>query len=190
VVGLAYQVSPRFRITIPVEIHPSARKHGIADEDIEHAMKHPLAIDDQDGDTRLYLGPARSVELLEVVTIVRDDGSELAIHANEDAAQVPRAATGRLTMARKKTYGRTAGGKPITDELVEQLADEAETGYDVDETLRRRGGRPPIGSAAASVESVRLDPELRQALAQRAARDHETTSSVIRKALRKYLQVG
>jgi hypothetical protein len=61
-------------------------------------------------------------------------------------------------MARKKTYGRTAGGKPITDELVEQLADKAETGYDVDETLRRRGGRPPIGSAAASVESVRLDP--------------------------------
>jgi hypothetical protein len=93
-------------------------------------------------------------------------------------------------MARKKTYGRTAGGKPITDELVEQLADKAETGYDVDETLRRRGGRPPIGSAAASIESVRLDPELRQALAQRAARDHETTSSVIRKALRKYLQVG
>jgi hypothetical protein len=27
-----------------VEIHPSARKHGIADEDIEHAMRHPLAI--------------------------------------------------------------------------------------------------------------------------------------------------
>jgi hypothetical protein len=40
-----------------VEIHPSARKYGIADEDIEHAMRHPLAIDDQDDDTRLYLGP-------------------------------------------------------------------------------------------------------------------------------------
>lgn len=64
-----------------VEIHPSARKHGIADEDIEHAMSHALAIDDQDDDTRLYLGPARSAALLEVVTIVRDDGSELAIHA-------------------------------------------------------------------------------------------------------------
>jgi hypothetical protein len=93
-------------------------------------------------------------------------------------------------MAKKKTYGRTASGKPITDELVEKLADKAEAGYDIDETLRRRGGRPPIGSAAASVESVRLDPELREALAERAARDHETTSSVIRKALRKYLQVG
>jgi hypothetical protein len=93
-------------------------------------------------------------------------------------------------MARKKTYGKTASGKPITDELVEKLADKAETGYDVDETLRRRRGRPPIGSGASSVESVRLDPELRQALAQRAERDHETTSSIIRKALRKYLQVG
>jgi hypothetical protein len=64
-----------------VEIHPSARKHGIADEDIEHAMRHALAIDDQDDDTRLYLGPARNADLLEVVAIVRDDGSELAIHA-------------------------------------------------------------------------------------------------------------
>jgi hypothetical protein len=38
-------------------------------------MRHALAIDDQGDDTRLYLGPSRSVQLLEVVTIVRDDGS-------------------------------------------------------------------------------------------------------------------
>jgi hypothetical protein len=90
----------------------------------------------------------------------------------------------------KKTLGRTASGKAITDELVEKLAGKAEAGYDVDETRRRRGGRPPIGSAAASVESVRLDPELREALAKRAERDQETPSSVIRKALRRYLRVG
>ena len=64
-----------------MEVHPSARTHGIADEDIEHAMRHALAIDDQADDTRLYLGPARTADLLEVVTIVRDDGSELVIHA-------------------------------------------------------------------------------------------------------------
>ncbi|MCC6790934.1 MAG: ribbon-helix-helix protein, CopG family, partial [Thermomicrobiales bacterium] len=66
----------------------------------------------------------------------------------------------------------------------------AEAGYDVDETLRRRPGRPAIGSAPASVESVRLEPELRDALTERAQRDEETTSSVIRKALRQYLKVG
>lgn len=72
----------QFRSTIRrVEIHPSARKHDIADEDIEHAVTHAMAIDDQDDDTRLYLGPARNADILEVVVIVRQDGSELAIHA-------------------------------------------------------------------------------------------------------------
>lgn len=93
-------------------------------------------------------------------------------------------------MAKKKTHGKTAGGKPITEEMVEKLARRAEAGYDVDETLRRRPGRPAIGSAPASVESVRLEPELRDALTERAQRDEETTSSVIRKALRQYLKVG
>lgn len=90
----------------------------------------------------------------------------------------------------KKTYGRTASGVEITDDLVEKLAKKAESGYDADEMLRRRAGRPPLGSAAASVESVRLDPELQQALASRAERDHESTSAVIRKALRQYLNAA
>ncbi len=90
----------------------------------------------------------------------------------------------------KRAYGKTAGGTPITEDLVDKLAKRAEAGYDVDETLRRRGGRPPLGSGPATVESVRLEPELREALAERAARDHETASSVIRKALREYLEAG
>jgi hypothetical protein len=89
-----------------------------------------------------------------------------------------------------KTHGETASGVPITDELIDKLAAKAEAGYDVEKTLRRRGGRPAMGSAAASVESVRLEPELRQALAQRAQHDHETISSVIRKALCEYLKVA
>lgn len=77
-----------------MEIHPSARRHGIADEDIEHATKHAMAIDEQDDDTRLYLGPSRAAELLEVVTIVRDDGSELAIHAMRMRAKYQRLLSG------------------------------------------------------------------------------------------------
>ena len=90
----------------------------------------------------------------------------------------------------KRVYGKTAGGTPITEDLVDKLAKRADAGYDVDETLRRRGGRPPLGSGPATVESVRLEPELREALAERAARDQETASSVIRKALREYLEAG
>jgi hypothetical protein len=64
-----------------VEIHGSARRHGVADDDIRHAVNNAMAIDDQDDDTRLYLGPSTSGALLEVATIVRDDGTELVIHA-------------------------------------------------------------------------------------------------------------
>lgn len=90
----------------------------------------------------------------------------------------------------KKTYGKTRSGKPITDELVEELAKQAEEGFDVDEILRRRGGRPPMGSSAASVESVRLDPELSEALRRRAEEEGRTSSDVIRAALRRYLKAG
>lgn len=85
------------------------------------------------------------------------------------------------------SHGRTKSGVPLNDELVEDLAQRAAQGYDAEEILRRRGGRPPIGSAAASVESVRLDPELRDALTRRAERDHTTPSALIREALRRYL---
>lgn len=64
-----------------LEIHPAARKHGVADRDIEHAVKHPMTVDDRDNHTRLYIGAARNADLLEVVTVVRCDRPELAIHA-------------------------------------------------------------------------------------------------------------
>jgi len=82
---------------------------------------------------------------------------------------------------------RTASGMPVTDELIQALAAEAEAGYDPD-SLRRRGGRTPIGSAAARVIPVRLDPELEEALRERAAADHSNTSEVIRDALRAWLR--
>jgi len=92
-------------------------------------------------------------------------------------------------MKSQKTYGKTPEGKLITEELVEKLSREAEVGYDVDEILKRRKGRPPLGSGPATVESVRLDPELHEALARRVQSDREPTSTVIRKALRLYLNL-
>ncbi len=91
-------------------------------------------------------------------------------------------------MAEEKTYGKTRSGKTITDDLVNELAERAEQGYDVDETLRRRGGRPPMGRAAATVESVRLEPELGEALRRQAEKEGRTNSDVLRDALRSYLK--
>jgi hypothetical protein len=90
----------------------------------------------------------------------------------------------------KKGNGRTGSGKPITEELVETLAAKAEAGFDPEEILRRRGGRPAMGSSAASVESVRLDPELSEALRERAEHEGRTNSELIREALRRYLQAS
>lgn len=89
-----------------------------------------------------------------------------------------------------RDHGHKKDGTPITDEMVEVMADEAEAGYDVDEIIRRRAGRPLMGSAAASVESVRLDPELKRELILRAARDHISVSEAIRRAVREYIHAS
>ena len=90
-----------------------------------------------------------------------------------------------------KDHGKLKDGTPIDDDVVEKLADEAEAGYDLDEIRRRRsGGRPAMGSGPASVESVRLDPELKKELLLRASRDGVSVSEVIREALRTYVQAS
>lgn len=93
-------------------------------------------------------------------------------------------------MNSERIYGHTKSGKPIDDQMIEELAREAEQGYDPEVLKgRRRGrGRPPLGDAAKEVESVRLDPELRGRAARRAADDGVTLSEVIRRALREYLK--
>ena len=64
-----------------MEIFRSARKHGVADDDIRHAVAHALAAADDGEGKCLYLGPDRAGNLLEVVTVVRDDSTEIVIHA-------------------------------------------------------------------------------------------------------------
>ncbi len=93
-------------------------------------------------------------------------------------------------MIMAKTHGSKHDGTPITDAMVEALADEAEAGYDVMELRRRQGGRPAMGAAPASVESVRLDPELKRNLLLRAAAEGTSVSDVIRRALREYVQAS
>lgn len=92
----------------------------------------------------------------------------------------------------KRTYGHTKSGRPVDDEVIEQLAREAEDGYDVNEIVSRRGkrGRPRIGAAPSTVESVRLDPELKERLARRAEADGVAVSEVIREALRHHLEAS
>jgi hypothetical protein len=89
----------------------------------------------------------------------------------------------------KKSHGRTKAGVELTDEVLDRMAHEAEEGLDVSK-LRRRPGRPAMGSGPAESFPVRLEPELRSALEARAAMDKTTASDVVREALRTYLRVS
>ena len=95
-------------------------------------------------------------------------------------------------MTKRRVHGHTKSGRPITDEEVDKLVAEAEAGYDPEQLIARRNkrGRPTIGNAPSSVESVRLDPELRRRLLQRAETDGTTPSELIREALRRYLEAA
>lgn len=63
------------------EIAESARKHGVRDEDIEHAVRHPLRVVPGEG-RDLVIGAGRSGALLEVVILDDDPNDEpVVIHA-------------------------------------------------------------------------------------------------------------
>jgi len=90
---------------------------------------------------------------------------------------------------KKKSYGLSKTGIELTPEVLDRMSAEAEAGLDPTK-LRRRPGRPTMGSAPADALPVRLDPELRRAVDERAETDHTTSSEVVREALRRYLKVG
>jgi len=73
---------------------------------------------------------------------------------------------------------------------VDEMVSKAEEGYDVEELLRRRGGRPKMGSGPSTVESVRLSPELKRDLLLRAAAEGISFSAAIRTALERYVEAS
>ncbi|MFD4295014.1 ribbon-helix-helix domain-containing protein [Rhodococcus sp. NPDC058505] len=81
----------------------------------------------------------------------------------------------------------TINGAPVTDAMIQQWADEAETGYEVDK-LRKRG-RPTLGDGPGEVVPVRMDAALLQALNDRAEQEHVSRSEAIREAVRAWTQV-
>jgi hypothetical protein len=70
-----------------VEVHRSARKHGVPDRDAIHTAEHflvayNLGSDDREGLLReLRPGPDRAGNLLEIAVLLLDGGGELVIHA-------------------------------------------------------------------------------------------------------------
>ena len=57
----------------------SARKHGVADEDILHAYRNPIRVLMPD-DLTMFIGPDRSARLLEI-GVASAEGVEFIVHA-------------------------------------------------------------------------------------------------------------
>ena len=58
----------------------SARKHGIADDDVLHAFTHPMSYEDLDDGFVMIIGPTRSALLLEIGVLDTDHGPVI-VHA-------------------------------------------------------------------------------------------------------------
>lgn len=84
----------------------------------------------------------------------------------------------------------TSDGTPISNEMVERVRRRSRARLRRGADHRRRRGRPSMGSAAASVESIRLHTELKRDLLLRAAADHTSVSNIIRAAVRDYLHAS
>lgn len=61
-------------------ITASARKHGIADDDMLHASNHPISYEDLDEGFVMIIGPTRSAHLIELGFIDTDHGP-VNVHA-------------------------------------------------------------------------------------------------------------
>ena len=65
-----------------MEIRPSARKHGISDDGIRHAIDHAIAAitRPEQPDFTMLIGPTTHAQLLEVGIVATDD-QDYVIHA-------------------------------------------------------------------------------------------------------------
>ena len=84
-----------FRNTLLLHVHQSARKHGVAEADIRHALRNVMATETQTRGRVLWVGPARSSVLLEVVTVRTEAELDVAIHAMRLRTKYERLLPGR-----------------------------------------------------------------------------------------------
>lgn len=64
-----------------MDIEPSARKHGVNDNDMLHALRHHWqAFETNDDAVTMFIGPSASAEPLEVGVVTDADGTAV-IHA-------------------------------------------------------------------------------------------------------------
>jgi len=88
---------------------------------------------------------------------------------------------------RRKRPPKTRAGTVLTPEKIEELAAEAERGYDLSKA-RLVVGRPSLGGSGTSPRvSFRIAPDVYEAASQRAKEDGMSMSELARRAIARYV---
>jgi hypothetical protein len=84
---------------------------------------------------------------------------------------------------------KTKSGQPLTKERVEELAREAEQGYDLSKAKRERipRGRPSLDKGVSPRISYRVAHRLYSQAKKRAKAEGRTVSEIAREALERYV---
>lgn len=83
---------------------------------------------------------------------------------------------------------RTAQGEPITDDMLEALAAEAELGYDPATLRPRKAGRPSLGSGTSPRIQFRVSPTVYEEAQEQAQAEDRTLSELARTLLEDYVR--
>lgn len=78
-------------------------------------------------------------------------------------------------------------GRVISDAQIQEWADEAEAGYDVD-ALLRNPGRPRVGKGETKVLQFRVDEQTMEAIDEAATSATVTRSDIGRLAIQEFLE--
>ena len=85
-------------------------------------------------------------------------------------------------------YGKLKDGTVLTEEIAEQLAEEAEPGYDLSKGGRILGRPSLTGAAGHSLRvNYRITSDLHDRALARARREGKTLSALAREALEQYV---
>lgn len=89
-----------------------------------------------------------------------------------------------------KTVKAKKSGTIITEELEEELAREAEAGYELTKAGRRRVGRPSLDAGVSPRVQFSATPSLHAAARRRSEAEGRRVSELAREALQRYLKAS
>jgi Ribbon-helix-helix protein, copG family len=83
---------------------------------------------------------------------------------------------------------RTRSGRVLTPEIIEELAAEAERGYDLSKARVVAVGRPSLsGNGTSPRLSLRIAPDVYEAASRRAKKEGLSMSELARRAIARYV---